>query len=258
MIDQDKFSEILEFVKSNTYADASKKYGIPYTTIKNWVTRGSVPNSIKLHTLRTSADVDPIHLIEKTLGYKLYSYLLGAYLGDGWIVKQPTQIKFFICKDRSRQTLLRFWERILSKIGTVDTFHRKTNCDVLKICLGLEYLKIFPQAGDGRKHFRDVKLTSWQTDIIDYKFLLLGLFHTDGSCYKPTPTSTKLVYEFSNASMDIIEIYKTCLEKLQIGFSEYIIPRKTPTKRIASRLANADMLFSLIGTKEMIPEEFFV
>ena len=267
MVDAEKFKEIVEFVKSNSYKAASDKYGIPYTTIKNWITRGSVPYSVvsnydRAKEKRTLYDyisnTDPKELIKSTLGFQNYSYLLGAYLGDGWITKQTTQMKFCICKDRSRQTILDFWRRLLSKIGTVSTFHRKSNCDVLKIALPLEFMNIFPQSGDGFKNLRCVELVSWQYEIIDYKFLLLGLFHTDGSCYKPTPTSAKLVYEFSNTSMDVIKIYKQCLENLGIPFSEYDIKRKTPAKRIVARGETAKRMFSLIGTKESIPEEFFV
>lgn len=78
----------------------------------------------------------------------------------------------------------------------------KSNCS--DILLHRVFLpEYFPQHGSGKKHQRKIELVEWQKDIItEYpKDFLKGLMYTDGCRLK-----TRNVYEFSNKSLDIINL----------------------------------------------------
>lgn len=149
-----------------------------------------------------------------------YNYLLGLYLGDGHIIKTPRSYSLKIYNN-SEQDLVIHNTNIALKtifphniIGNYKQPRAKVvECGVFNNNLPI----IFPQHSFGKKHDRDVSLVDWQEINIDYKFLGLGLFHSDGSFYENG--NSYWMYNFTNCSIDIQKIYMKCLDKLNIRYT---------------------------------------
>ncbi len=155
---------------------------------------------------------------------KSYAYLLGCYLGDGYINKQGkyTWKLQFAC-DRK-------YPNIIEQIGTAFTqvFDRKyhfvkssssVNCVIL-YGYSKEIQHLFPLF-EGKKHESPLVLESWQRDIIDThpQEFLKGLYHTDGSRYIHAQGNLKHIhYNFTNKSKDIIDLFCESCDKLDIEY----------------------------------------
>jgi intein-encoded DNA endonuclease-like protein len=172
---------------------------------------------------------DPEDYIEKSipefsfdyLDKKTYSFLLAAYLGDGYIVKthRKNVFKMRIFCDVKYQNILneisQSLEIVFPNSKSLRRQHTSSNC--IEVYLYSSHLlKLFPQHGEGRKHERPIVLENWQQEIIDeYPVeFLKGLIYTDGSFY----FSGKYEYcNFTNKSMDIMKLCSDTMKKLDIN-----------------------------------------
>jgi hypothetical protein len=239
--------------------EISEKLEINRSTISNWV-RGATGKSFTEKVKFTSRLIDTYDsiefmqnlnpLISDELRFNVYSYLLGLYLGDGCIYKYPRTKRFNITLDAKYYELNAYvsktFELLFGKIPKniyrkhskcVDIYY--SNCN-----LGL----LFPQDGKGRKHDRMIALSEWQRKIVNFKFLLIGLFHSDGCFYK-RPKYNKNYYSFVNKSKDIIDLFSECLNLHHIHHG--IVEQKNGVFTI-NVYRDADKLKELIGTKEII------
>lgn len=168
---------------------------------------------------------------------KSYNYILGLYLGDGCIYKQPRTFGLTISCDAKYTKLIDIAKKELESVFIYNSVYlndtHKENC--VDVTLHNNFLDlIFPQIGAGKKHDRDVSLAPWQKENIEHKELALGLFHSDGSYYNSKTTSiygkvyNRYFYSFTNVSQDINEIYKECLDSLGIEYKFYL---KTPREK---------------------------
>ena len=247
------------YSNGSSIKEISDKLEINRSTISNWV-RGATGKSFTSKVKFNSRLVDTYDSIEfmrnlnpstsDTIRFNVYSYLLGLYFGDGCIYKYPRTKRFNITLDTKYSELndyvsktfeLLFGEtpkRIYRKHSNcVDIYH--SNCN-----LGL----LFPQDGNGKKHDRPIILSEWQRNIINFRFLLIGLFHSDGCFYK-RPNYNKHYYSFVNKSKDIIDLFSEGLNFHDIHHG--IVEQKNGIFTI-NIYQDADKLKELIGTKENI------
>jgi hypothetical protein len=165
-----------------------------------------------------------------------YSYLLGAYLGDGCIsVFSPRAAALVITLDSTYPVI----------IDEVETAARTVFPDIrvsryLRIGGSVTAVRVchpalpfaFPQHGAGRKHKREIRLTEWQRELTHAhpKELLRGLIHSDG-CRTVNRFKTKLPsgrvaeyeyprYFFSNLSADIRAIFCEHCDLLGIRWTQ--------------------------------------
>jgi hypothetical protein len=159
-----------------------------------------------------------------------YSYLLGLYLGDGYINvgRRGVASLSVFCDDG--------WPGIASEVrgaleavmpsSSVCTVAR-TGCSAIK-SYSTHWPCLFPQHGPGTKHTRPIALEPWQLLIVEQEpgRLLRGLFHSDGCrvtnwTEKITTTGRKRYeyprYLFSNKSTDILGICASALDQLGIA-----------------------------------------
>ena len=157
----------------------SRALNIPRTTINGWIK--FKPNFEKIDEYNFNPEN---YIIENNL-QNTYSYILGQYLGDGYINKMKRTYRLRIFNTVEYEQLNKFIINQLqllfpnNKIGYVD-FNTYLSIHVYSN-KSIPYL--FPQNGKGRKHKRKIKLVDWQKRIISYKYLLMGLFHSDGCFY---------------------------------------------------------------------------
>jgi hypothetical protein len=155
-----------------------------------------------------------------------YAYLLGAYLGDGYVVHTRRGVyRLRVACDllhlniawwialaiedvRGRRAALQ--PRMHSRALDVSSYWKHWPC-------------LFPQHGAGRKHERRIALVPWQQRIVDAHpdQLVRGLIHSDGSRHlnrikHPKRTYEYVRYEFSNRSEDIKRIFCNACDALGV------------------------------------------
>jgi hypothetical protein len=164
-----------------------------------------------------------------------YSYLLGMYLGDGWVgpPSRPNRLCFTldsmypsIIEDTVAATqLAAFFHPVTTRLLRRDR-------GIVVNCYAPHWGDAFPQYGAGRKHDRRIVLTEWQRDIVDRhpEQFLRGLIHSDG-CRTVNRFKTKLPsgrvaeyeyprYFFSNLSADIRRLFCEYCERLGIRWTQ--------------------------------------
>jgi hypothetical protein len=120
------------------------------------------------------------------LNEKAYAYLLGLYLGDGWISKCPRGVfKLRVSMDDRYPGII---SECVMAIESLIVGRRMTAGKAA--CLGCTEVYshwkhwpcVFPQHGAGPKHLRPIVLAKWQQEIANARphLLLRGLIHSDG------------------------------------------------------------------------------
>jgi transcriptional regulator with XRE-family HTH domain len=163
-----------------------------------------------------------------------YSYLLGLYLGDGFIavVRRRTVFIRWTLDRRYRGIVRECRHAVALATGARASLYDVPHREVANVqCGGRFWLDLFPQHGPGRKHERKIELVDWQLEIT-HEFtreFLRGLIHSDGSrCINRF--STKLPsgrtgryeyprYFFTNYSEDIRRIFCDHCELLGIRWT---------------------------------------
>jgi hypothetical protein len=150
--------------------------------------------------------------------------LLGPYLGDGCISRDPPVFRLRIVQDARYPHLINLAKHAIAqvrtgngKVGTV----KKVACVEI-----YGYWKhwpcLFPQHGRGRNHLRAIVLTPWQTEIVDAypRQMIRGLIHSDG-CRTINPVWNGRYayprYFFTNNSDDIHQIFRDTCNRVGIG-----------------------------------------
>lgn len=179
-----------------------------------------------------------------------YAYMLGMYLGDGYLSGIPGFCRLEVALDAKYPALIeRCAEamRILRPDVKVARSREKDGCVVLT-SYGWRWLGLFPHHGRGRKHLRKIELREWQRGIVrrrPYEFIR-GLIESDG-CRSVRRQDGKdyPFYSFNNRSQDIIEMF--CWACDLVGL-HYTRPRPDCVS-IARRRDVADM-DRMVGRKD--------
>ena len=198
----------------------AKQTGVPRGTITDWTL-----NKINLTISKQRIELDPKIILSTPEKIDAYIYLLGSYLGDGCITQPPSHrtAKLRISCDNKQPFVIQTnveAMKVLFENNDISIQQRKDkNCsDVGIYSTTLYYL--FPQAvkGRGNKNTRNVSLIDWQLNLLQNRegLFLKGLFHSDGSFYKASKKYYR--YQFTNTSIDIINIIRKCLSKLDINY----------------------------------------
>lgn len=187
--------------------ETARRTGIPRETIRGWRTNG-IPTGTRARIDRTT--------VERPLDDRAYSYLLGAYLGDGHIATPGRSCWLRIYMDAKYPAVINecasAMERVLPvKVRRYDRINRGA---IVIHASSRNWPCIFPQHGPGRKHLRPIKLELWQRSITHRypREFLRGLIHSDGSrCLNrfavALPSGVRRYayprYFFTNVSADI-------------------------------------------------------
>jgi hypothetical protein len=164
-----------------------------------------------------------------------YSYLLGLYLGDGWVAPHLRTARFVI-------TLDGIYPEIIEDAHCAATLCLPPRPVSVHPIVGSRallvqsywkgWLEVFPQWGDGRKHERPIVLADWQREIVDEfpEQFLRGLIHSDGcrviNRFKTKLPSGKVAeyayprYFFSNLSVDIRGLFCEYCERLGVRWTQ--------------------------------------
>ncbi|MFC4515097.1 transcriptional regulator [Streptomyces ehimensis] len=162
-----------------------------------------------------------------------YAYLLGLYLGDGCVSRQPSGTYAL------RIACANAWPGLITACRNAMKGVRPENsvCVVQKAgCVSVagtsrHWACLFPQHGPGKKHEREINLEPWQQQIVNTHpwAFVRGLVHSDGC--RITNWATRPVrgrpkryeyprYFFTNKSADIRRLYTDALDRLGVSWKQ--------------------------------------
>jgi hypothetical protein len=158
-----------------------------------------------------------------------YAYLLGLYLGDGWIATMHRGsycLRLFL--DSRYPGIIREAAAAIARVNPgkrVQMSLRKSN-DVILGSYWKHWPTVLPQHGPGPKHARPIVLAPWQRAITERRpeAFLRGLIHSDGSRYRAVVRvkGREYVYDrycFSNRSEDIKALFCEHLDLLGVHWT---------------------------------------
>lgn len=233
--------------KGFSKSQISRDTDIPRGTISEWII--NPPKFITGDKRKGGLNIKEI-ILKNDEFKKRYSYILGLYLGDGYINKCKRTYRLRISLDKKYDSLNSYVKDVLGKLFPDNSIHDVDYGNYLDIGLySKQMVELFPQHGAGKKHERKIELLKWQESVVDHQELLKGLVHSDG-CYS-YHSGDKVkhhIYTFTNMSEDIHRIFVSCCNKLGI-VSRY--NKKNGVTGVYSR-KEVSKLHELIGDKENI------
>jgi hypothetical protein len=193
----------------------------------------------------------PFHVTE--LPRAQYAYLLGLYLGDGWLAAMARgSFSLRISLDQRYPEIIAAAMNAVSNVnpGSVVRAWPRTGCFVVS-SYWKHWPDAFPQHGSGPKHTRPIVLTDWQRaiTIAEPRALVRGLIHSDGCRFIAAQrvggkTYRYSRYSFSNKSDDIRAIFCEHLDLLGIGWT-----RPNASQIAIDRRAEVAKLDTFVGPK---------
>lgn len=218
-------SILLDCINKNMSSrDIAKKHNISQSTVSYWIKKyGLKTNYIKLGNGISYKKINNINIDDIILNnIHVYNYLYGLYLGDGCVYKRKNRnvsTITFSLDTKYCKIIEKCKESIYMLFGKYPyVYHRKNSNGVDIKYTSIIVDKIFIKYGVGHKHLNKIYLPDVLLNNIDYKSLLTGLFHSDGSYYYNKNTNVNC-YSFSNKSIDIINIISNCLDHFNIKYS---------------------------------------
>jgi len=238
---KEKFDLIIELYSNGlNKSQISKITGIPRTTVRDWINKSPQKFVDKIF--------NPLEFLtnEKISNY---SYILGLYLGDGFINKCKRTYRLRISLDKKYNSVNEMVKNCLSSIfnNKINVVKRGNCVDISLYNNNLPYF--FPQHGKGKKYLRKIILTEWQNQILSPINLIKGLIHSDGCYYnEKIKNYTYGRFVFTNKSKDIIQIFCNALDILNL---EYDVQKIDGIYRVRiSKKSSVVKLKEMIGTKE--------
>jgi hypothetical protein len=230
--------------------EIARRTGIPRPTVRDWV-MGKVPRSSRHRGGSCPACGNERHRFRR-LSSPNYVYLLGMYLGDGYIVEMAKRVyRLRIYLDMRYPGIIRECANAMRAVmpdNRVDIRQTRPDNNCIQVGVYSRSLPcLFPQHGPGMKHTRRIVLADWQQHLIDQnpRPLIRGLIHSDGCrVINKSMGYEYLRYMFSNESRDIRNIFKDACNQLGIPYKQ----SRHNTISIARR-EGIEILDSFVGPK---------
>lgn len=227
-----QYRQVIELLDEGTSAlAASRRTGIPRTTIRGWHARhlkglgppGSDHGEVAGARCRTCGAP---HDFADLPGHE-YAYLLGVYLGDGCIStgrRGVFRLRLFL--DGKYEGIIKRTVMAAAAVLPGRTVGQRWK-DIDQRCVEVyAYSKqwpcLLPQHGAGKKHERAIELVAWQRRIVERhrEQFVRGLIESDGCRIVANDRGVASVrYHFSNLSEDIKRLYCESLDALGITWT---------------------------------------
>lgn len=198
--------------------EVSRRTGVPRSTVQRWRIRGDAGAPGRGCPL-CDGDGD--------LPHQQYAYLLGLYLGDGWIGAHRREVhRLNIYLDAAYPHIIDECATAMAAVrpGQHADRYKKPGAEMVIVRMYSRHWPcLFPQHSTGTKHTRPIVLADWQQAIVDEQpeALLRGLIHSDGCRVMNRATMPKKTYfypryQFSNRSQDIHAIFRDACERVGV------------------------------------------
>jgi hypothetical protein len=227
--------------------EVARRLGLARSTVWNW-RRNGVPKRTRRSKPALSRPLDD----------EAYSYLLGAYLGDGWVGRIGHSWTLRFTLDVSYPDVVRECCTSTAAVShaRVTTLLRAQKSTAIIQSSGPDWGNLFPQHGPGKKHERKIELVDWQRLITSQypREFIRGLIHSDGSrCINrfsvklPSGRVGRYAYPryfFTNYSTDIRGIFCEHCDLLGIRWSQ-----SNPRNISVSHRDSVTLMDSFVGPK---------
>jgi hypothetical protein len=241
---------VLELVRAGwNDCEIARETGIPRRTVLAW-RAGRTPDFDRLRT-RPSPKAwscavcggDPLSLPQST-----YTYLLGLYLGDGYIAAHARGVfrLRIVCANAYPELIERCADAMAEVLPNKVSRVPKVGCTEVA-AYSKHWPCPFPQHGPGRKHERKIDLIPWQQELVDRdpRPLVRGLMHSDGCRVLNWVNGTPYPrYHFSNVSADIRGIFGRACDQLGIEWRP-----NNPFSLSVARRDSVALLDGFVGPK---------
>jgi hypothetical protein len=213
-----------------TISEVSRRTGVSRWAVRDWRLR--IDQDKPLYSTRTAfcvrCETDPAIPAPTDR----YAYLLGLYLGDGYLSRSGDPAKGVwalrvFCADAYpglKEECAQAMRAVQpdNKVG----FIPKVGCTEIK-SYSRHWPCVFPQHGPGMKHTRKIALEPWQHQAVSLctEEFLRGLIHSDGNRsvnrVRRALKGGERWYEypryfFTNESTDILHLFTDALDRLDI------------------------------------------
>ena len=205
------------FERGQTNAEISALTHVPPSTVSSWLKHVLPPRGSRA----PAPDLDALPAVE-------YAYLLGFYLGDGYMSAQVNGSWLLrVISDSAYPAVLNEAHRAMEAVSHGRAWQRKRNgCNAIEVGLTWwHWLTVLPQHGPGRKHTRPIVLEPWQWAIVakQPEMFLRGLIHSDGwrGLNRVTVKGRNYAYpryQFSNRSSDIRKLFTDACDLIAIDW----------------------------------------
>ena len=241
---------VLELVRTEwNHCQIARETGIPRRTILDW-RYGRIPDFDRVRT-RPSRNAGTCAVCggsPLSLPQAAYVYLLGLYLGDGYIAAHQRNVfrLRIVCADAYPELIQRCEAAMAEVLPNKVSRTRKIGCTEIA-SYSKHWPCLFPQHGPGRKHERRIELTAWQQELVDRdpRSLVRGLLHSDGCRVLNWVNGTPYPrYHFSNVSADIRGIFGRACDQLGIEWR----PNNRYSLSVARR-GSVALLDAFVGPK---------
>ena len=211
-------------------SEISRRTGIPRATVRGWRT-GS-----QRRGPRTSA------YDRRRLPGEPYAYLLGLYLGDGYLASFPRGVyRLVIAIDVRHTEIQRRCADAITQVMPANPVAMTPRPGCVAIgSYSKHWPALFPQHGAGRKHERPIVLADWQQEIVDGhpRRFLRGLIESDGSRFVNRVTVGGRTYAyprytFTNQSADIRRLVTDICDRLGIAWRQMNATNVSVARRAA-------------------------
>jgi len=219
---QSEFEEVRRLAAAGMNdCEIARCTGIPRSTVRDW------RSGRRDLTDRTRSRVGSVCAVEHDFGRfpaSDYSYLLGLYLGDGYIARSRRVWKLRISMDARYEGIIDEACAAMESLLIGQRAHRlaRTARCVEASMYSKHWPCLFPQHGPGRKHERAISLEPWQQRLVDQapEHFIRGLIHSDGCRVVASDRGVRSVrYHFKNRSEDIKGMFCATLDALGIGWT---------------------------------------
>lgn len=205
--------------------------GISPRTITMWLS-GRVPRTART-AARTASHCPvcghPAHRLP-SLEAPAYAYLLGVYLGDGYLATHARGVhRLRISLDRRYPGIIEDCVTAISRLMPGASVARQQRSGrwgewVEVGAYSKSWPCLFPQHGPGKKHEREIELWDWQVRLVKQapESFLRGLVHSDGCRFENSGRDGWRAprYSFSNLSEDIRILFCWGCELLDLRWTE--------------------------------------
>ena len=198
--------------------EIARRLGVPRSTIRDWRTRVREAEVCPRCWRTTRA-------VRFAVGD--YAELLGHYLGDGHISPFARTERLRLHLDAKYPTVVDDAEALLRRCFPANRVGRSSRHEgsMVVLCVYHGHLScLFPQTGPGKQRLRPMLFEPWQRTLVEaepWRFLR-GCIRTDGCVFvNRTGRYEYLSYEFSNLSLDIVDLFIATCERLGLRPRRY-------------------------------------
>lgn len=230
-----------------TISDVSRRTGISRGALREWLLRTEQGRELYVHPHRVCPRCTALPRSPEP--EDSYAYLLGLYLGDGYISPVGDRTKMIwalriACADAWPGLIEECVKAVRAirpgnKVRTV----QRVGCVEVN-SHSRHWPCFFPQHGPGKKHERKIELLPWQKKIVDEfaEEFVRGLLHSDGCRFvnrvrRPLKDGDRWYeyprYNFTNVSLDIQGMFTGALDRLGVAWTQMNTTNISVAKREA-------------------------